>query len=289
MRTPGTTGTLFILMGLCAEKREVKMKDLMEKLLPVIREAGRIMTGARNIEGAVDEKGGDAANMVTAYDVAVQAHLMAEITKLIPEAFFFAEEKENNAADLQREHCFVIDPIDGTANFVHDYKHSCISVAMFSRGGIKLAAVYDPYLDEMFSAVKDGGAYLNGKPMKVSARDIRHATVAFGTCPYYKDTLGEKTFELCYELYRICSDVRRPGAAALDLAYLAAGRNDAFFELRLSPWDIAAGDLLIREAGGIITDGEGRDIDFSAPSAVFAAAPNIYGEFFRIAKEILSR
>lgn len=265
------------------------MKNIANSLLPIIREAGKIMTGALDIEDAVSEKGGDAANMVTVFDVAVQNFLMTEITKLIPNAFFFAEEKENNAEDLMRDYCFVIDPIDGTSNFVHDYKHSCISVAMFSKGDIKFAAIYDPYQDEMFSAAKGEGAFLNGKPMKVSDRDMPHAIVAFGTCPYYKDTLGKKTFELCYELYRACSDVRRPGAAALDLAYLAAGRNDIFFEIVLSPWDIAAGNLLIREAGGIITNEKGEPIDFSAPSCVLAANPKIYRTFFEIAKKVLDK
>lgn len=263
------------------------MKNFEKELLDLIREAGRIMTGARDIEGAVNEKGGDAANMVTLYDVAVQNFLIGEIKKLIPDAFFFAEEKENNAADLDREYCFVIDPIDGTSNFVHEYKHSCISLALFSRGQTVFAAVYDPYLDEMFSAVRGGGAFLNGKPIQVSSRNMPHATVAFGTCPYYKDTLGEGTFRLAHALYRRCSDVRRPGAAALDLAYLAAGRNDIFFELTLSPWDIAAGDLLVREAGGIITNKDGKDIDFSAPSSVFASNRTTNAEFMALAKEIL--
>ena len=265
------------------------MNNVEKLLLPLIREAGKIMTGALEIEESVSEKGGDSANMVTVFDVAVQNFLMSEISKLIPDAFFFAEEKENNAEDLMRDYCFVIDPIDGTSNFVHDYRHSCISVAMFSKGDIKFAAVYDPYQNEMFSAVKGGGAFLNDKPMKVSDRDMAHSIVAFGTCPYYKDTLGKKTFELCYELYRACSDLRRPGAAALDLAYLAAGRNDIFFEIVLSPWDIAAGNLLIKEAGGIITNAEGKDIDFSAPSCVLASNPTVYDEFYKIAKKVIDK
>ena len=144
------------------------MKNLEKLLLPLILEAGKIMTGARDIEGAVSEKGGDAANMVTVFDVAVQNFLMTEITKIIPDAFFFAEEKENNAEDLMRDYCFVIDPIDGTTNFVHDYRYSCISVAMFSHGDIKFAAVYDPYADEMFSATKGGGAFFG----KVGSFDL---------------------------------------------------------------------------------------------------------------------
>lgn len=271
------------------EKKSIKMSDIGGLLLPIIREAGRIMTGARDIECAVSEKGGDAANMVTVYDVAVQNFLMGEIKKLLPEAFFFAEEKENDAEDLRREYCFVIDPIDGTSNFVHEYRHSCISVALFSGGTIEFAAIYDPYRDEMFSAVKGGGAFLNGKPIRVADRDMPHALVAFGSTPYYKDTLGAKTFELCYELYRACNDVRRPGAAALDLAYLAAGRNDIFFELILSPWDIAAGALLVREAGGIITNAEGDPIDFSAPSCVLAATPRVYDGFYEIARRVICK
>ncbi len=263
------------------------MKNIEKELIFLIREAGKIMTGARDIEGAVSEKGGDAANMVTLFDVAVQNFLIRKITELIPDACFFAEEKENNAEDLMRDYCFVIDPIDGTSNFVHEYKHSCISVALFSRGETVFSAIYDPYQDEMFSAVKGGGAYLNGRRMHASERDMSHAIVAFGSCPYYKDTLGEPTFRLAHALYLKCSDIRRPGAAALDLAYLAAGRNDIFFELILSPWDIAAGALLIREAGGIITNAEGKDIDFSATSPVFASNKRINGEFMAAVREIL--
>ncbi len=266
-----------------------KMKIFEKELLALIREAGKIMTGARDIEGAVSEKGGDSANMVTVYDVAVQNFLIKEITSLISDAFFFAEEKENNAEDLMRDYCFVIDPIDGTSNFVHEYRHSCISVALFSRGRTVFAAIYDPYQNEMFHATRGGGAYLNGRRMRVSERDFGHSLVAFGTCPYYMDKYGDMTFGLAHELCRRCSDVRRPGAAALDLAYLAAGRNDIFFEFMLSPWDIAAGDLLIREAGGVITDNEGRDIDFSAPSPVFASNPGVNAEFMAAVREIYKK
>ncbi len=265
----------------------VMFRNMENLLLPIIREAGKLMTGARDIEGVTDEKGGDAANMVTAYDVAVQNYLIHEITARIPDAFFFAEEKENNAEDLEREYCFVIDPIDGTANFVHEYHRSAISVALFSRGEIVFAAVYDPYVDEMFSAVKGGGAFLNGAPIRVSERDMAHAFVAFGTCPYYKDTLAEKSFRLAHAFYVQTSDIRRAGTAAIDLAYLAAGRNDIFFELSLFPWDIAAGHLLITEAGGRITDFEGNPIDFSKPAAVFAATAKLYEDSFKLAEEVL--
>lgn len=264
------------------------MQNISEVLLPLIFKAGEKMLDAHDIEGCgnVKEKMGDAANMVTMYDVAVQNFLIEEITKAIPEAYFIAEEKENDASVLERDYCFIIDPIDGTANFIHNYRHSCISVALFSHGEAIFSAVYDPYQNEMFSAEKGKGAFLNGCPMQVMERDFAHAIVAFGTCPYYKEKLGGATFKLAHELYLRCSDVRRPGAAALDLAYLAAGRNDIFFEYLLSPWDIAAGYLLIKEAGGIISDMKGNEINFSAPSSVIAATPSVYEELLAIVKTI---
>ncbi len=263
------------------------LSSMENMLLPIIREAGKLMTDAENIEGVTNEKNGDAANMVTAYDVAVQNFLIREISARIPNAFFFAEEKENHAADLEREYCFMIDPIDGTANFVHDYHKSAISVALFSHGEVVFAAVYDPYLDEMFSAVKGCGACLNGTPIHASERDLAHAFVAFGTTPYDKNTWAEQSFRLGLAFYKQTSDVRRAGTAAIDLAYLAAGRNDLFFECNLFPWDMAAGSLLITEAGGRITDFEGRPIDFSKPSPVFAATETLYGNASEIIKNTL--
>lgn len=263
------------------------MNNLSEIIIPLMRRAGKIMLEAENIESqdSLSEKG-DAANLVTVYDVAVQSFLLTEIKKAIPDATFIAEEKENDPSVLDGEHCFIIDPIDGTANFAHGYRHSCISLALFSRGEAVFSAIYNPYGDELFSATRGGGAFVNGKKISVSDRDPAHSIIAFGTAPYYKKELGEKTFRLAYELYRQCSDVRRAGAAALDLAYLAAGRNDGFFECVLSPWDIAAGYLLVKEAGGIITDMDGGEISFSAPSSVIAASPAIYGRLLEIVKLI---
>jgi myo-inositol-1(or 4)-monophosphatase len=262
----------------------VKFKAILE----CIRKAGEIMLSAHNIDNkdTVQEKAGDAANMVTLYDVAVQEFLIREIKNIIPDATFIAEEKENESDMLASEHCFIIDPIDGTANFIHEYHHSCISVAMFSRGEAVFGAVYDPYLDELFSAVKGEGAYLNGKPMSVSERDMSHAILAFGTSPYDKSVLGESTFKLVQKLFYRCSDVRRCGSAALDIVYLAAGRNDMFFELALYPWDIAAAQLIVKEAGGIITDKHGNELDFSRRNPVIAANKRLYPLLLEAIKEI---
>lgn len=263
------------------------MQNISEIIIPLMRRAGKIMLEAHDIESqnSLKEKG-DAANLVTIYDVAVQNFLMTEITNAIPEAYFIAEEKENDPSVLNGKYCFIIDPIDGTANFTHEYRHSCISLALFSYGEAVFSAVYNPYQDELFSATKGGGAFVNGRKIRVAERDFAHSIVAFGTSPYYKNTLGEKTFKLANTLYLQCSDLRRSGAAALDLAYVAAGRNDIFFECVLSPWDIAAGYLLIKEAGGIITDMEGNEISFAAPSPVLAATPSVYNQLLNVVKSI---
>ncbi|MBR6773024.1 MAG: inositol monophosphatase [Clostridia bacterium] len=261
----------------------------MEKIITdIIKRAGKIMLSAHleedNSDGAVSEKWGS-ANFVTKYDVAVQDFIMSEIKKSYPRAVFIAEEKENDPRLLSGELCFVIDPIDGTKNFINDYRHSCISIAAISGGETVLGAVYDPYLDELFIAEKGKGARLNGKKMTVSERPFELAIAAYGTSPYYKDTLAEATFALTKDIFMAASDIRRTGSAALDLAYLAAGRNDLFFEMILSPWDVAAGALLVTEAGGLITDINGRPIDLSSASSVFAGNRDAHPRLLAIAEK----
>jgi myo-inositol-1(or 4)-monophosphatase len=261
------------------------MRNIKDILLPLIKEAAGIMIDA-NLEGSVKEKLGDAANLVTKYDLAVQSFLIEKISEHFAGAYFFAEEKENDKDALLREYCFIIDPIDGTANFVHGVHHSCISVALISRGEAVFGAVYNPYFDEMFYAVLGEGAYLNGKRIYVSERNMAHAMLSFGSAPYNKADLAEPTFALCKKMFGKCSDFRRGGSAALDLAYVAAGRYDMFFEYRLSPWDFAAGALLIKEAGGIVTDMTGAPLSLGAPGSVMAATPTVYDEFLSEIKSV---
>lgn len=253
------------------------MYEYRSILLPLLHRAGEMMKKAHTAEenGEVTVKPGS-ANFVTVHDLRIQEFLISEIRKVIPDARFIAEEQDNDPSVLASEHCFIIDPIDGTTNFIRDCRHSCISLAMLCQGTPTLGAVYNPYLDELYVAEKGKGATLNGRPMRVADRKPEVSLIAYGTAPYYKDTLGAPTFELCYRLFQRGADVRRCGSAALDLANLAAGRYDGFFEFLLSPWDIAAGYLLITEAGGIITDMKGNPISFSAPCPILAASPTFY-------------
>lgn len=261
-------------------------KEITEKLADLLRQAGEIMLGAHAVDpnGDVRVKPGT-SNFVTEYDVRVQEFLMREIAKIIPNAVFIAEEKKNDPAVLNGEFCFIIDPIDGTTNFIHDYRHSCISLAMVSRGETVFGAIYTPYLGELFSAEKGAGAYLNGRPMRVSDHPMELSLSTFGTSPYYKDTLAKKSFALAHDVFLATADIRRSGSAALDLAYLAAGRIDVFFEFILSPWDIAAGVLLISEAGGIVTQLDGSPVTLTAPCPVFAGNEKTHPVLLRMAEK----
>jgi len=239
-------------------------------------------------DGDICAKSGD-ANYVTVFDVKVQNYLIGEIKKVFPDAVFLAEEQDNDPSVLQGDHCFIIDPIDGTTNFIRNYKQSSISVAMFSGGKAVLGIVYNPYLDELFSATEGNGAFLNGERIFVSEKSLSEAVIGFGSSPYYKEELGRKTFDSLFSIFMRCADVRRTGSAAIDLANVAAGRIDGFFEMRLSPWDIAAGYILIKEAGGVITDLYGKDMDLSAQSSVVAGSLKVHGALLSCLKQHRNR
>ena len=164
---------------------------------------------------------------------------------------------------------FIVDPIDGTTNFIRDYHASSISVALVVDGAAEFGVVYNPYLDEMFTARRGYGAFCNGKRLHVSSEPIENALVVFGTSPYRED-LSEKSFKLAYAYFKRAADVRRSGSAALDLCAVAAGRADLFFELSLSPWDYAAGALVVEEAGGVVSDPDGGKLVYDHPCSVVA-------------------
>ena len=264
---------------------EIKEK----KIARILRRAGKMILAADLSGGGVTQKGEDTANLVTVYDKSIQDYLEGALLRLYPEAQFMAEEQENDPAVLAADCCFVIDPIDGTANFVHGFCRSAISVGMLSQGEVVFGAVYDPYLDEFFSATLGGGAFLNGRPIRVSERAPKDGLTVFGTTPYEKDEYGAVSFALAEALYRKTRDVRRSGSAALDLAAVAAGRCDMFFEMMLSPWDIAAGILLVREAGGRVTDMDGAPPSLSGRGGVIAASRASYDFLLSVTRAVIDK
>jgi len=252
---------------------------MLETIQEIVKEAGIIMLNALNIQDGIESKQGR-ANFVTQYDVEVQTFLIKELKKQFPEACFIGEEGDNQKA-VTADYCFIIDPIDGTTNFIYDYHHSAISVGLQYKGTMILGVVYNPYLKEMFHAEKGKGAYLNGRMIKVLEEGLSDGIVGFGTAPYYRD-MADETFELIRRLFDKCLDIRRTGSAALDLCYVAAGRFVLFCEKVVCTWDYAAASLIITEAGGRISTMEGNDMPFSVPTSVLAGGKIAYEEFFAL-------
>ena len=258
--------------------------ELRDAVNALIRQSGRIMLGQADPEherGAVSEKPG-AANYVTQYDVRVQTALETGLSALFPQAKFFAEEQENDIEDAKRGLCFVIDPIDGTTNFIHHMGCSAVSVALFENGVPVYGAVLDPYRDELFYAVKGGGAFLNGAPIRASRRDLAHALVSFGTSPYDRARLADASFDRAKRIFLRCADLRRSGSAAIDICCVACGRTDAFFEDILSAWDFAAGGLILSEAGGRLSAYDGGLPGFGCKSSVLCTNGLLHGAMLEL-------
>lgn len=250
---------------------------MLEEIKKIVKEAGQIILSAHNVQSGMESKRGR-ANFVTRYDVEVQKFLYIELAKVLPEAAFLGEEDESREK-ITAEYCFIIDPIDGTTNFIYDYRHSCIAVGLMHHGQIILGLVYNPYLKEMFWAEKGKGAFLNSKRLNITDLGISEGMVGFGTSPYDRSK-SDETFRITRNLFDKAMDIRRTGSAALDICYVATGRLVLFFELLLQPWDYSAASLILTEAGGRISSLEGIELPFTLPSPVIAAAPKAYEEFF---------
>jgi len=243
------------------------MSTLINLLIQTVKECGQVILNADRSAIAIDSKAGP-ANFVTEYDKKVQDLLEEKLTAIVPDARFVGEE-ENSEKVTPTGKYFVVDPIDGTTNFIKDYHVSCISVALIEDGKVQIGIVYNPYLDEMFWAERGNGAYCNEKKIHVSEQPLSNGVVLFGTSPYYAE-LHEKSFEMAFKYFKQALDIRRSGSAALDLCSIAAGRAELYFELKLSPWDYAAGSLIVEEAGGIVTTVEGEPVSLDKPCSVLA-------------------
>lgn len=227
----------------------------IQAVIEIVKQAGA-MFGNRVAADHIQIKG--AADFVTEVDTQVQNFVQGKLYELYPQIQFMGEEKSNEEIDPEAP-VWILDPVDGTTNLIRDYKCSAVSLALFENRKPVLGIVFDPYRDELFSAKKGEGCYLNGKQVFVSkVKSMDQSLVAIGTSPYYKE-MAEENFELFKNIFKDCLDVRRSGSAAIDLAHVACGRIDCYFERRLKIWDYAAGMLLVREAGGCVMDYQGND------------------------------
>lgn len=258
----------------------------VEKIREIAKEAALIITNKDLVfEKADIEVKTSKRDLATAYDLMVQEKIISLLAKEYPSIHVIGEEdtaKSDSVENTRRlEEFFLIDPIDGTTNFMHDFRHSSISIAYIKDGRQRLGLVMNPYNNEIFYATEGEGAYLNGKRIHVSDSSFSQSLVIFGTSPNYLD-VPMNTFKILERVYERALDIRRTGSAALDLCYLAAGRADFFFELSLSPWDYAAGAFILKEAGGVATDFYGKSLPFDKPSSVVAGNPISYVEGIKV-------
>ena len=233
----------------------------------LIKNAGIIMTKPIS-EKEIHLKG--TADFVTARDIEVQQFIYEGLKTLYPNIGFIGEESTETEMQESKQQ-WILDPIDGTTNYIYGYNMSAISLALKDGDEIVFGIVYNPFTNELFEATKGQGAFLNGEPIKVSQKTkLRDSLVAVGTSPYYKE-LADDVFDKIKRIYMKTLDIRRTGSAALDLAYVACGRQDAYFEYNLKPWDYAAGSLIVKEAGGVICDASGKELIFNGRGNAVAA------------------
>ena len=244
------------------------------------RRAGQIINRASMDVAALKVSTKQQNDFVTEVDKAAEAAIIDMLLDAYPKHAILAEET-GNAGTEGSEYQWIIDPLDGTTNFIHGFPQYAVSIALAHRNVISHAVVYDPGRNELFTASKGSGAFLNEKRIRVSKRaKLDEALIGTGF-PYRSFEHIDTYLAIFKEMTRRAAGVRRPGAASLDLAYVAAGRLDGFWEFGLSPWDIAGGSLLISEAGGLIGDLTGEP-GYLASGDVVAGTPKVFAQILQL-------
>ena len=240
---------------------------LIEQAVKAVRKAGALLTDQSAIRNIWAKSETD---FVTNVDVTVQETLKAQLASLAPEIQFMGEEQDNSRLDWHRP-CWILDPVDGTTNLIHSFRHSAVSLALSEAGQILFGVVYNPYSGECFTARRGQGAFCNGSPIRVSGADrLEDSLLCAGTVPGRRE-LSDKAFCQMRDLYNVCQDIRRTGCASLDLCWVACGRLDGYVELFLQPWDYAAGLLIVNEAGGRITAPDGSPLSLCQGGPLLAS------------------
>ncbi len=258
------------------------MHPMLNVAVRAARRAGRIINRASLDLDHVKVARKQTNDFVTEVDHACEEAIIDTLLGAYPDHSVLAEEsglrlgKSTTSTMQEAEHVWVIDPLDGTTNFIHGFPQYGVSIALMQRGVVTQAVVYDPTRDELFTASRGRGAFLNDRRIRVSRRTRVEESLIGTGFPYRQLGQLDDYLHLFRLLTQKSASVRRPGAAALDLAYVACGRYDAFFEFGLAPWDVAAGSLLITEAGGLVANFSG-DADYLFSEQVLAGSPKIFG------------
>src|SRR3954462_12464479 len=254
------------------------MHPILNIAVRAARKAGSIINRA-SLDGSPLEVRSKCVNdFVTKVDGAAEEAIINVVRNAYPDHGFLAEESGKTAGET--EYTWIIDPLDGTTNFIHGFPQYCVSIGVEHRGALAHGVIYDPSRNELFTASKGRGAFLSDRRIRVSkCLKLQDALVGTGF-PFKELSRADLYLKQLKALMEKSSGVRRAGAAALDLAYVACGRLDAFWELGLMPWDMAAGVLLIQEAGGLVGNLEGNQ-GFMESGDICAAAPKIFSSLLR--------
>ncbi|MBN2689775.1 MAG: inositol-1-monophosphatase [Gammaproteobacteria bacterium] len=236
------------------------------------REAGNIILQAQERLDDLNIMRKKANDFVTNVDRMAEQAIIEIINKAYPDHAILAEESGEHAGD---QHCWIIDPLDGTTNFIHGLPHFSVSIAVQYKGKIEHAVVYDPIRQDLFVATRGRGARLNERRIRVSTKAKFEDSLLGTGFPYTGSEDLQKYLKTFSALFNEVQGVRRAGSAALDLAYVACGRLDGFWEFGLHKWDIAAGSLLVREAGGLVADMQGTE-KFWESGNIVAANPKLF-------------
>ena len=250
--------------------------------IEIALKAGMILKKGFSSNFNVSKKEG-VHNLVTEYDLKSEKLIIDFLSKKYPHTSFLSE--ESSPSSNKSENLWIIDPLDGTVNFAHGIPFFSISIAYFENNEPLLGVIYNPLLDELFTAEKSKGAFFNKKPIQVSSTNELNSAILATGFPYNIDKNPQNCIERFTDIIKKGLPIRRLGSAALDLAYVAAGRFDGFWETNLGPWDYAAGTLLIEEAKGKITTWEGNDVEVQKSKTILATNKLIHQELTDILKQ----
>jgi myo-inositol-1(or 4)-monophosphatase len=261
------------------------MHPMLNTAVKAARRAGNIINRASLDLDLVRVSSKGRSDYVTEVDRAAEAAIIDMLRTAYPDHGFLAEESGASSPGAEPDYLWIIDPLDGTTNFVHGFPQYAVSIALKHRGQIMQAVVYDPTRNELFTATRGRGAFMNDRRIRVSRRTkLAEALIGTGFPFRQLQHLDEyvRMFKLITEQ---TAGIRRPGAAALDLAYVAMGRLDGFWEFGLSAWDVAAGSLLIQESGGMIADFAGGT-DYLTSGNIVAGSPKVHAELLALVQQV---
>ncbi len=254
------------------------LHPMLNVAIKAARTAGTIINRAALDIESVRVSAKQTNDFVTEVDVAAENAIIDTLLSAYPDHGIWAEESGQRPGKFGgADHIWIIDPLDGTTNFIHGLPVYCVSIALMVKGKLDQAVIYDPSRNDLFYASKGRGAYLNERRIRVAKRTQLGECLVSTGFPFRANDQFNNYLQILGEVMPRCAGVRRPGSAALDLAYVAAGYTDAFFEMGLSPWDCAAGALLVTEAGGLVGNFSG-EADFLEQKECLAGNPRIYGQ-----------